>query len=345
MLNLAKSDILALGRLILKATKVTTISHVRPDGDAIGSSLGMYFYLRARGVDVSCVFPSAIPHSMDFLTSGQSILVEEKDPGRTRERILSSDLVIMLDMPAPSRAEKAGETALQNSCPKVLVDHHLNPQKEHFDVVFSETEISSASELLYWILLQMEDIKGDPSRLPLPCCRALLTGMTTDTNNFANSTYPSTMRMAGDLIGVGVDRDEILDAVQRSFGENRLRLQGKLLQEMTVLREGAAIMVLSEETAKEYKLQDGDTEGFVNIPLTIKDVRMSIFAKQDRGKWRVSLRSKKGLSVEPLARECFHGGGHENASGGSILIPDDVPSSKAIPSYIEEVTKKFLSKK
>ena len=172
---------------------------------------------------------------------------------------------------------------------------------------------------------------------------ALLTGMTTDTNNFANSVFPSTLEMASGLLRAGVDRDRILENLYQKGRENRLRLLGHLLSErLIVTPEGAAITIFREEDRKRFGILEGETAGFVNMPLSIGKVRISGFFKEEDGILRVSLRSKKPLSARELAVRAFHGGGHEQAAGGKILVPEDIPTMDAAGDYLIGIFKEYL---
>jgi phosphoesterase RecJ-like protein len=170
-----------------------------------------------------------------------------------------------------------------------------------------------------------------------------MTGMTTDTNNFSNSVFPSTLKMASELIAAGVDRDSILESLYSSYRENRLRLLGCLLGEkMQITPEGVAFIVLDSRTQERFGMVQGETEGFVNMPLSIGKVRMSIFLTQQEDHYRVSIRSKKGTSANLCARQFFHGGGHEQAAGGKLFFPGDIPSPEDAQAYILKVTERFF---
>jgi phosphoesterase RecJ-like protein len=189
-------------------------------------------------------------------------------------------------------------------------------------------------------------ISGDAGKLPLDCATALLTGMTTDTNNFANSVYPSTLAMTSALLQRGVDRDAVLDLLYNRHSESRLRLMGHMMKDLlTITDDGVAYIVLDRHTQMKYAVAEGDTEGFVNMPLSIEKVRMSILAKEDGGRIRISIRSKKGTSANRCAREHFNGGGHENAAGGRLYMPENVSSTDEIGKYIEKHTHEFLTEK
>ena len=163
-------------------------------------------------------------------------------------------------------------------------------------------------------------------------------------DNFNNSVYPSTFNMASELIAMGVDRDKILFNLFNQFGENRLRLLGTMLKDLlTITPDGVAYMVLDAETLKKFQIDEGDTEGFVNMPLSIKNVRMSLLLKEDGDRVRVSIRSKKGTSANRCSRLHFNGGGHENAAGGRLYIPQDIRNITEAGAYIEKHTHLFFT--
>lgn len=336
-----------LNALAGNASCITLAVHTHPDGDAVGSGTGMLSYLlECKGADAVLVFPDRVQDSLSFMLSGI-------DPGRLMTfgdgnpqaagRIARSDLLVCLDCSSFSRTAGLESLLRESGAKKVLIDHHLDPERDAFDLVFSESETSSASELLYSILLRMPEIAGDPSRLPPLCASALMTGMTTDTNNFSNSVFPSTLKMASELIAAGVDRDSILESLYSSYRENRLRLLGCLLGEkMQITPEGVAFIVLDSRTQERFGMVQGETEGFVNMPLSIGKVRMSIFLTQQEDHYRVSIRSKKGTSANLCARQFFHGGGHEQAAGGKLFFPGDIPSPEDAQAYILKVTERFF---
>ncbi len=338
------SDIQRLEAFFAGAKRVCIVVHTHPDGDALGSGAALAAYLRlCRGVEVRLVLPDPTPASLDFLVDAGRTLVAA-DPQPAQAWIASSDLLVCLDMNGFSRAEALAAPLQASTARKVLIDHHLNPDRETFDLVFSETEISSASELLYRILLALPGV-GHAGRLPLEVLTPLMAGMTTDTNNFANSVFPSTLQMASELLAAGVDRDAILAKLYYSYRENRFRAQGAFLSErLVVLPEGVAYAVLDREFLARFDLQEGETEGFVNLPLGIERVRLSIFLRETEGHFRVSLRSKPGVSANRLAREAFHGGGHECAAGGKLYFPEDIAAPEEAGAYVRAVAARFMRK-
>ena len=341
-------NIQTLVSLIDKAEKICIVSHMKPDGDAVGSCLGMYHFLAACGkTDRRIVLPHGIPAYLDFLMdrgTARKLLIHEFKPTQAEQAIRESDLIICLDFNAFHRTDALEKYLSESQAEKVLIDHHLNPDRESFTLSFSETEISSASELTYRILMATPVIGGDAGKLPQESALALMTGMTTDTNNFSNSVFPSTLRMASELIEAGVDRSLILSNLYNQYSEARMRLMGHVLKDlMTITPDGVAYVVLDRKILQEYHIEEGDTEGFVNLPLSIARVKMSLMLKEDGDRIRVSIRSKKGISANRCAQLHFNGGGHENAAGGRLHITTDVAGIEDAAAYIEKHTHIFMT--
>ena len=316
-----------LERIVAAARKAVVVSHHSPDGDAVGSTVACGLYLAQRGVEVTLVLPGAMPDNLHFLSpANHPILIYEDTPEPVETAIAAADTIFCLDFSGLSRTEYLEKPLRESPAVKVLIDHHASQETEPFAEVIATREVSSASELLYWVLMQMPDVAGDPARLSMPCLEALWTGMMTDTNNFANSVFPSTFEMASALVAAGVDKARLYQQIFNVFSADRMRLMGYLLKDkMTLVPEyGAAFMVLTEAEKQSYNFRKGDSEGFVNLPLSIADVRISaLFTESPEGYIRVSLRSKIGTDVNVLAREFFNGGGHVNAAGGRLYMPVD----------------------
>jgi len=340
MEEITKAKAEQLEGMLREARKVTVAAHVNADGDAVGSCSGMLHYLREnRGLDAVVALPDRDAGVSSFLIPEEDrpfFLFHESDPERTERRIAESDLIILQDCNGFGRTEGLAPALERSSARKVLIDHHIGPERESFDLVFSTPEVSSASELLFFVLMALPDIAGDAKKLPAMTGLALMTGMTTDTNNFANSVYPTTFDMASRLIAAGVDRDSILDQLYFNYKENRLRLMGFLLSKMTITPEGVAYMILTRRNLADFGISEGETEGFVNMPLSIREVRMSVFLKQDNGCFRVSTRSKKGTSARLFAERYFSGGGHENAAGGRLYFSEEISSIRDVVAYLEQ---------
>ena len=330
--------------LIAEARDIVLIGHFNPDGDAVGSVTAAWQYLKTRGKRARIILPSPHPESLAFLEPAEApILICERDLGEARRMVAAADLLLCLDFNRLARTEYLEDDILASPAKKVLIDHHIAAETDRFDLVYSTTDVSSACELLYRILLAMPDVAGDPSRLSLRCAESLYAGMMTDTNNFSNSVSPGTFEMAARLIARGVDKNALQDKVLNCYSVSRTRLMGHMIQDkMVVLPQyEAAYMLLSNREKEQYDFLPGDSEGFVNLPLAIRDVQVSaLFTESPDGTYiRVSLRSKSPVNVNRLAVRSFNGGGHRNASGGRLYIPlEDVPAyfEKALADYPDE---------
>lgn len=337
MVTLQQEQISGLKTLLETASRVVVLGHTHPDGDALGSTAALCLFLKEQpGKEVTCLFSDTPPDNLRFLLAkGVPYFFHDKEPEKAVKAIAEAQLIVLLDCNAFSRTEALQRPLQEASAPKILIDHHLNPDKASFNLVFSTPDISSASELLYWILKQLGPVS-------LPVGESLLAGMTTDTNNFANSVYPSTFRMASELIAAGVDRDALLQKIYWSYRENRVRLMGYMQSEqLHILPNGCSYMLLTRDIQTRYDLREGESEGLVNVPLTIEMVRLSVLVKQDGEHFRVSVRSKKGTSAQNLAQSFFHGGGHENAAGGKIL-PSDLAPGEDLRTYVERILSGYL---
>lgn len=338
-----EDKILRLDALLRGAGSVAIITHTHPDGDALGSTTALWHFLTASlGRKARILVPDAVAANLGFIVAEGSLTDFSASPAEAAECVASADLIVCLDLNSLSRSAGAEQAVRASKAPKILIDHHLSPACEDFDLVFSETEISSASELLYYILLALPEV-GSAEKLPEEARRALMVGMTTDTNNFANSVFPTTLAMASSLLAAGVDRDDILANLYNRYGENRFRAMGAVLSDlMHITPEGVAYFIMDSDFLRKYEICEGDTEGFVNLPLGIDRVKMSVFLKEDDGYYRVSVRSKKGWSANMLARNHFNGGGHECAAGGRLYWPKDIADRKDAAEYLETVTARFM---
>lgn len=347
MSDLNPQNIAELDQFLRENDSFVVTTHNSPDGDAMGSSIAMcYFLHQVMGKKVTLVLPDVVSDSLKFICSEGlpfSMLTLPDAPQESAQAFLSAGAIICLDFNALHRS-RCGEFVSKATCPKLLIDHHLAPERESFDMVFSECEISSACEWLYNLLMALPQVNNQVRLLPSQTREALMLGMTTDTNNFANSVYPSTLRMASSLLESGVDRDDIIYKLFFSYRENRLRAQGYVLsQKMTLADHGVAYIILSKAEMEQFDLIEGDTEGFVNMPLSLASVKMSIFIRELTDRYRVSIRSKKGTSANQWAAMCFNGGGHENASGGT-LYKTDFASVDQVEEYVKSAIVRFFEK-
>ncbi len=335
-------DIKGLRTLIENSVNIVIVGHHNPDGDSVGSATAAARAIRHNfGKRSAIIFPSAFPGFLSFLAEGTAgegagtvMVWGDGHDNEIAGVIGAADLILCIDFNTLKRTESLEPLIRGSAAHKVMIDHHLNPDSALFDFVFSRTEVSSACEVLF------DTLRGMGCEIDLPTATSLYTGMMTDTNNYANSLYPSTLRMSAFLIEAGVDKESIQMAVLSSHTEQRMRLMGYVLSEkMVVLPElRAAYITLSDGEKERFAFRKGDSEGFVNLPLNIADVDISAFFSQENGLTKVSLRSKGEVSVNDLANRFFNGGGHRNAAGGRISVP-----LAGIPEYFEKSLKSFLS--
>ncbi|MDD2594997.1 MAG: DHH family phosphoesterase [Bacteroidales bacterium] len=323
------------------------VSHFNPDGDAVGSIVAFYYYLKGRDIDAKLVLPSGYPDFLSFLDpKEEKIKISFFQKKEVLSLIKSADTIFCLDFNKLSRTEDLEEEIRNSTAVKVLIDHHPVPEVEPFSMVISRTDVSSASELLFWTLMSMPDIAGNINNISIECAQALYVGMMTDTNNFSNSVFPSTFEMASELIGRGVDKNQLQEYVFNSYSYSRMKLMGHILKDNMYVLENqkAAYIILRDRDKKEYNFSPGDTEGFVNLPLSIKGIMVSaLFTEninEETSFIRVSLRSKGDWNVNLFANGYFNGGGHTNASGGRLY---DISIEK-VPEYFEKAIKEYLKK-
>lgn len=341
MRTLKKSE--QLWSTIGSGKSIVLVGHTNPDGDAIGSVSAMYHFLKQLGKQACMIVPNSFPDFLSCLDPDTDpILIYRNDTAVCKQKISDSDLVICLDMSGPSRIEDLADDIFTNSSArKILIDHHLNPVVEAFDIVVSDTEVSSTCELLLSLILESSAISGDITGLSLECANSIAAGILTDTNNFANSIFPATLERFSQLLKRGVDRDRLYNEIFCSYSATRMELMGYLLSEkMTLIHDGTVAFIILDKSEKEkYSFRTGDSEGFVNLPLKIRKVCMSALLTEDDGFVKVSLRSKGDLDVNRFAREYCNGGGHRNASGGRLYVSiDETPDY--FTNSIEEYFKK-----
>lgn len=333
-MNLDLSNIKAFRELFETPKKVVILSHTNPDGDAIGSSLALAEVLKAKGHTVNCILPNRFPYYLKWMPGTDGIIIHSLDKiGITQSVVEAAEVIVCADMSTLTRLESLTEVITANTMAKrVLIDHHLNPS-EDFDLIFSSPDSSSTAYLVYEIIKAAFGTEA----LTATIGTLLYVGMITDTGNFAFSNLtPQLFRAVADLIEAGIDIPTIYNNVYNSFTEGRARLFGYVINKKmkTLLKGTVAYMSLTEDEMRRFWFQQGDSEGFVNYPLSIKKVKMSaMFSEQQGGFIRVSLRSHGKVDVNTFARRYFNGGGHHNAAGGkSFMTMEDT-----IAHYIASV--------
>ena len=305
----------------------------------MGSSLALKHWI---GEKATVIVPNAFPAFFNWMPGSAQILIYEKEAQRCDALIAAADLFICTDFNDPKRIGPMGEKMLANPCPKILIDHHLNPT-DFADEVHSHPEASSSCEIVYQLI---NDANGDaPLNDAIATC--IYTGLMTDTGNFSyNSTRAELYDIIAALLRAGVQKDGIYNAVFNQYSTDRVRLTGyALYRKMRIYPEAhLALITLTADELDRYHYQQGDTEGLVNMPLQIADVFYSVYMREERPKpgtpkprIRISFRSQGDRPVNIWASEIFHGGGHANASGGELFGTID----QAVALF-EQTYKKYI---
>lgn len=314
--NFPKGEIKKLKELLAVSQRIVVTCHVRPDGDAIGSSMAWYHMLRGMGKDVSVVIPDRAPRSLMFLPGSRDMVVFTQHDLWSRRLLRDAELVLMCDFNTSSRQGNLGEIVSESNARKVLIDHHKHPDI-NCDVMFSYPEMSSASELSFRLMAAL----GLYLDMNLDCATCLLTGMVTDTQNFTvncdnHETYEIMLR----LLEKGVDKSRIIREAVKSTTYSALKLNSYAIGEKLEIfeRHKAAVITLDAGELKRFGYEKGDTEGLVNEPLRIRGIVYSAFLREDADCVKVSMRSVEGFPVDKICRDHFGGGGHLMAAGGEF---------------------------
>jgi phosphoesterase RecJ-like protein len=324
--------------LIENAKQIAIVTHMSPDGDAVGSALGLYQHLRSCDKNVSVIVPNRFPDFLAWMPGAENVLIYDEMKDQTEAALKKCDLLFALDFNTLSRIGELNGFVKNLSCKKVLIDHHRDPD-DFCNVVISYPKIASTSELVFRLIYAM----GFCPQMTLSCAECLYAGMMTDTGAFTfNSNDPEIYYIISELLKKGVDKDAIYSKVYNTYSVDRLRLMGYTLsQKMEVLPEyHTAIITLTKAELDKFNYKEGDTEGFVNIPLSIKGIVFSVLVKEGKEMVKLSLRSRGTFPVNKVASALFNGGGHINASGGESYesMKDTVKKLKAaLPHYQKEL--------
>jgi len=342
MLNpiLTEEECTLLRSLFDDADTIVCVCHTNPDGDALGSLLGMGEVLRNMGKEPLLVVPDQWPDYLQWLPNSEKLVRYDKRRDYVDTVLKIADLVICLDFNVLSRTDAMEEALKASPAKKVLIDHHLGPEVDTVLTV-SRPEMSSTCEVVFRIVWQMGlyDKLGKHFAGPIYC------GMMTDTGGFTfNSTDPDIFFIISQLLTKRINKDKMYRLVYHNFSEHRLRMVGYVLYERMVVDEKrhAAYYTLTREDMKKFHFVKGDAEGLVNMPLQIKGLKLSISLREDSERdntiW-VSLRSVDDFPCNEMAARFFNGGGHLNASGGRVYgTMDDAVRT------VEEALKAFEDK-
>ncbi len=293
---------------------VLILSHRNPDGDAIGSSLALALFFKRLDIPVDVMLPNEVPDFLQWLPGYDLLSVYASNSEKGKELIKGARTIVMLDFNEPGRLGDMEPFITDSTAYKLLIDHHREPGS-FTDAIISESWRGSVGEMIY---LLIQDLSLS-AYLDKDIATCIYTAIMTDTGNFRYaSSYPEIFTIVGDLIKCGIEKDEIFSQVYESYSSDRMMLMGYCMSERMVVLEDyhTAYISVSKKDLERFNHKIGDTEGFVNIPFTIKGVKLTALFIEKNNHVKISLRSKGNFSVHDLAREHYRGGGHMNAAGG-----------------------------
>lgn len=315
--------------ILASARKPAVITHYDPDGDAIGSALGLALYLEKKVQNhVPVLVPNIDPAFLQWLPGHERIIFFDQNPVGCEKVLRQSDLLVHVDFNTRDRLKKMQPCVFSISVPSVLFDHHPEPDIPA-TLIISDTSRSATAELIYELIEQ----SGDGALLDTQIAINLFTGLMTDTGCFSySSSRPHTFETAARLLQFPFDKDEVYRKVYDFYSEERMRLMGYCLyKKMTVLPDcNTAFIVLTHKELEEFNHQPGDTEGFVNLPFSIRGTLVTALFTEKDDHVKISFRSRGRFAVNTFAAKYFSGGGHYHAAGGECNLP------------LEEAVKRFI---
>lgn len=325
-----------LKELLSQPKQITIIPHRNPDGDAIGSTLAMFHYLSKLGHKCEVVSPNDFPKFLKWMPSAKKINIAEYAPAKARILIEKAELIFILDFNTIARIDELGEWIGRASAPKVMIDHHQEP--EQFDFMYSDVNMPATCQMVYNFIEAM----GDLALIDEQIAECIYTGIMTDTGNFRyRNTTASTHRVIANLLERGIEIDKINNNVYDTQSPARIKLLGLALDSMEMYPEHrTAMMYLTREQMLAHDMQKGDTEGFVNYGLGLQNfVFSAMFIKDLQYDFiKISFRSKGNFDVNTFARKHFNGGGHLNAAGGrsDVSMEDTIAEFRRLLDLYKE---------
>jgi phosphoesterase RecJ-like protein len=316
--------------LLLQPRKVVITTHQKPDGDAMGSSLGLYHFLAQFGHTVTVVSPTNWASFLNWMPGTKQVLDYERQTEEADKAIDAADWIFCLDFNTLNRTKRMEEKLGNAAAQRILIDHHQEPQADKFAYGESNTSKSSTCEMVYDFIIA----SGHEDKINHAVSECLYAGVMTDTGSFRfPATSANVHRMVATLKEKGLDHGPIHEALYDNFLESRFRFLGNvLLNRMEIFYEyNTALIAIPQADLIKFNIKTGDTEGLVNYPLSIQGIKLAAIII-DRGEERKSsFRSKGGFDVNTFARKYFNGGGHFNAAGGQNK------------ESLEEVVAKFIA--
>lgn len=338
---MTNNDIKEIKQLLSDPKRIAIIPHKNPDGDAIGSTLGLYHYLRSKGHDALVISPNDYPNFLKWIPGEDSVLKHDQDEERANDFINTADLIFTLDFNDLNRTGAMKPVLSMAEGLLILIDHHQQPEN-YAKYVYSDVSMCSTAEMVYHFLEMLEDTRSIDETI----ATCLYVGIMTDTGSFRySSTTSTTHRVVADLIDKGADNARIHNNVYNTNSYNKLQLLGQSLQNLKVIPElKTAYISLSQDELDRFNFKKGDTEGVVNYALSLDDIELgAIFIENLQEKIvKISFRSSGAFDVNTFARDHFSGGGHVNAAGGRSELNLKETIDKFIgvlPEYIKALNK------
>ena len=334
-----RQDIQDIKQLLSTPKKIVIVPHKNPDGDAMGSSLGLFHYLKKLNHEVQIIAPNDYPSFLKWLPGDSSVITHESSVKESSELIENADIIFTLDFNALHRTGNMEAILATSRAIKIMIDHHQQPD-DYAKYMYSDVTMCSTCQMVYHFL----EMLGAVSHIDLDIATALYTGIMTDTGSFRfRSTTSTTHRVIADLIDKGADNTQIHNNIYDANSYARLQLLGCALSNLKVVPElQTAYISLSQKELNKFDFKKGDTEGFVNYGLSLEGIKFAVIfiEHQQESIIKISLRSKDDFNVNEFAREHFSGGGHTNASGGrsELSLKKTIEKFIAIlPSYKKDL--------
>lgn len=334
-----EQNILEITAELSRAQNIVIIPHKGPDGDAIGSSLGLWLFLKEKGHNTHVISPNDYPQFLKWLPGSEEVVIYESQQEKANRLIEEADIVFTLDFNELSRTGNMQESLENSDAIFIMIDHHQEPA-EYADYTYSDATMSSTCEMVFHFIEKLRALK----QITPDIATCLYTGIMTDTGSFRfSSTSSLTHRVIADLIDRGAENFRIHNNIFDTNSENRLQLLGVALKNLKVNQiYRTAYITLSQEELDSHHFQKGDTEGFVNYGLSLEGIIFAAIFIEHKAEnmVKISFRSKGDFSVNAFARAHFEGGGHINAAGGrsNLSLNDTVVKfNRLLPEYKEEL--------
>jgi phosphoesterase RecJ-like protein len=327
-------------KLLASPQKIVVVGHKNPDGDAVGSCLGLSFFLNRLGHKADVIMPNDFPDFLKWLPGVENIIIHEKEQGKSLETLQQASVIFTLDFNSLDRVGDMQQFLEDCDANFVMIDHHQQPD-DYAVATYSDVSMSSTSEMVYHFMDALDELGA----LCLEVSTQLYTGIMTDTGSFRfSSTTATTHRVVAHLIEMGADSAKIHQNVYDTNSPDRMKLLGVALKNLHILTEfNTAYITITQKELDSCNFKKGDTEGFVNYALSVKNVVFAVIFIENKQEniVKISFRSKGNFSVNDFARNHYNGGGHINAAGGKSshsLNKTVTEFISTLPRYKEELT-------